>query len=274
MLGLARTAQIAGWQGSAPPPPANARRTGTASTNASLTWSSSGSTTQTGQYKFGTASMYPGSQSSYIYSANNPTFMNYGTGEFTIEWWMYISSLSSHSSSCDFLSNDNANGGFGFRIAQRYNTNGLSSANPKYINVFARNQADLDYWDITTNGGSNWTTGQWYFCALQRKGTTMSFWLDGSLKTRADGPDGSGGSRSFTSSDSSHNVKIGTADGSNGIGPNVYIDEVCFSNTYRYDDTTADIPVPSAPFTVDSYTTQLLHMDGSNGGTTFTNATS
>ena len=68
-------------------------------------------------------------------------------------------------------------------------------------------------------------------------------------------------------------MKIGTADGGDGVGP-CYIDEICFSNTYRYDDTTLDIPVPTAAFTLDSYTTQLLHMDGSNGGTTFTNETS
>jgi hypothetical protein len=107
--------------------------------------------------------------------------------------------------------------------------------------------------------------------ALQRKDTTMSCWVNGTLLTRTDGPDGSGSTRNFASA--TGEIKVGTADGANGVGE-AYIDEVCWSNTYRYTDTAADIPVPTAAFTVDSYTTQLMHMDGSNGGTTFTNATS
>lgn len=247
---------------------ANTRRTGTASTNASQTWTASGAVTSTAEFKFGTASEYVAATTDEIYtSAGSPTFMDYGTGEFTLEWWQYFGSLSGHSNSCDLMSNDTT-GGFGIRLAQAYETNGLSSANPKYINIFARGQADLDYWDITTrSGGGSWTTGQWYFCALQRKGTTMSFWLDGKLCTRSGS---GGGSRNFASGT---NIKVGTADGGNGVGP-AYIDEFCWSNTYRYDDPAAAIPVPTAAFTVDSYTTQLMHMDGSNGGTTFTNATS
>jgi hypothetical protein len=246
----------------------NARRVGTASTNASQTWTASGAVTSTAQFKFGTASEYVAATTDEIYtSAGSPTFMNYGTGEFTLEWWLYIPTLTGHSTSSDLMSNDTT-GGFALRLAQQYETNGLSSANPKYINVFARGQADLDYWDITTrSGGGGWTAGQWYFCALQRKGTTMSFWLDGNLCTRSGS---GGGSRNFSSGT---NIKVGTADGGNGVGP-AYIDEFCWSNTYRYNDPAAAIPVPTAAFTVDSYTTQLMHMDGSNGGTTFTNATS
>jgi hypothetical protein len=249
---------------------ANARRTGTASTNSSQTWTASGAVTSTAQFKFGTASEYVAATTDEIYtSAGSPTFMNYGTGEFTLEWWMYIPTLSGHSGSCDVMSNDVA-GGFGMRLASANGTNGLSSANPKYLNIFARQQADLDYWDISTRtGGGNWTTGQWYFCALQRKGTTLSLWVDGNLCTRSGS---GGGSRNFASN-SGNTIKVGTADGGDGVGP-AYIDEFCWSNTYRYDDPAAAIPVPTAAFTVDSYTTQLMHMDGSNGGTTFTNATS
>lgn len=244
----------------------NARRTGTASTNASQAWSASGAVTSTAQYQFGTASEYVSTSSQDIYtSSGSPTFMNYGTGEFCIEWWIYIPSLSSHSASCDLLSNDTS-GGFGIRLASSYNTNGLSSGSPQYINIFARAQADLDYWTLPTN----WPAGQWNFCALQRKGTTMSFWLNGTICTLTDN---GGGTRNFASNTGSNSIRVGTADSTNGVG-SAYIDECCWSNTYRYTDTAANIPVPTAAFTVDSYTTQLMHMDGSNGGTTFTNATS
>lgn len=264
MLGLARTAQIAGWQSYGP---ANARRTGSASTNTSQTWTASGAVTSTAQYKFGTASEYVSTSSQYIYtSAGTPTFMDYGTNDFAIEFWIYIPTVGSgHSASCDLLSNDTT-GGLGIRLARQFNTDSLNTANAYYIALFARAQADLDYWTLPTT----WPAGSWNFVAIQRKTTTLSCWVNGTLLTRSNGPDGTGASRSWASGT---NIKVGTADGSNGVGP-AYIDEVCFSNTYRYTDTAADIPVPTAAFTVDSYTTQLLHMDGSNGGTTFTNATS
>lgn len=244
-----------------------ARRVGTASTNPAQTWTATGAVTKTAIKQFGTASMYAATSNDEIMTAVDPTFMDYGTGEFTIEWWHYIPTLSGHSASCDLFS-QNLAGGFGLRLAQQYNTNGLSSANAKYVNIFARNQADLDRWDITTRtGGGSWTAGQWYFCAIQRKGTTMSLWVDGELCTRSGS---GGGTRNFASGTASSRVLVGTADGGNGAGP-IYVDEMCWSNTYRYDDDTAPIPIPSAPFTVDTYTTQLMHMDGANDGTTFTN---
>lgn len=261
MLGAARTAQIAGWRTAVV---ANARRTGTASTNASITYTASGATTSTAQYKFGTASESVATSIDEIYtSGGSPTYMNFGTGEFCVEYWVYIPTVGSgHSNSCDLMSNDTS-GGFGFRLAQSYDTNGLGSANPKYINIFARAQADLDYWALPTN----WPAGSWNFVAIQRKSTTMSCWVNGTLLTNLGS---GGGTRNFSSGT---NIKIGTADGANGVGP-AYIDEFCVSNTYRYTDTAANIPVPTAAFTVDSYTSQLLHMDGVDGGTTFTNATS
>jgi hypothetical protein len=261
MLGLARTAQISGWQSYGP---VNPRREGTASTNSSITYTASGAVTSTAEFQFGTASEYCADDNDYIYtSAGSPTFMDYGTGEFAIEFWIYIPTVGSgHSASCDLLSNDTS-GGFGIRLAQSFNNNSLNTANARFLNIFARAQADLDYWDI----GSNWPAAQWNFVVVQRKGTEMSCWVNGTLLTRSGS---GGGTRNFASGT---NIKIGTADGGNGVGP-AYIDEICFSNTYRYEETDEDIPVPTAAFTVDSYTTQLLHMDGSNGGTTFENATS
>lgn len=266
MLGAARTAQIAGWQSYTPPPPANARRTGTASTNASLTWTANNTTTtSTTQFKFGTASERLAATNDDISSAST-TIGGMGTTDFTIECFIYLDSLSNHSASCDVYSHDTSFG-FGFRLAQQYNTNGLSSGSPQYLNIFARQQADLDYWNL----GSSWPTGSWNFLVIQRKSGSFAAWLNGTLLSK------SNASSSYNFDTGSATLRIGTADGSNGLGPSssyAYIDEFCISNTYRYTDDTASIPVPTAAFTVDSYTVQLLHMDGSNGGTTFTNATS
>jgi hypothetical protein len=265
LFGLATTAQIAGWQGSSVP---NARRTGSASTNTTQGWTSYGAITATAQYKFGTASEYVSSSTQYIQTTGgSPTFMDYGTSDFTIEFWIYIPTVgSSHSSSCDLLAND-VSYGFGIRLAQQYNQNSLNNgSNAKYLGLFARQQADLDYFTLP----STWPAAQWNFVAVQRKSGTMSCWVNGTLTTRSNGPNGTANGYSFASGT---NIKVGTADGTNGVGE-AYIDECCWSNTYRYTDTAADIPVPTASFTVDSYTTQLMHMDGTNGGTTFTNATS
>ena len=241
----------------------NPRLAGTASSNASQTWTASGAVTATTQFRYGTASAYFAADTNEIYtSAGSPTFMDYGTGEFTIEFWIYIPTVGSgHSASCDVLAN-NTSGGFGIRLAQSYNTSSLNTGSAQYLNIFARGQADLDYWTLPTQ----WPAAQWNFVAVQRKGTTVSCWVNGTLLPRSGS---GGGTRNFASGTE---ILVGTADGTNGVGP-AYIDECCWSSTARYQFTDRNILVPAQPFTVDSYTTQLMHMDGSNGGTTFTNAT-
>jgi len=255
-----------------PPAAAAGRRTGAADTNSSLTWTAnSGSTTSSTYAKYGSTSLYSSTTTSEIYSANNPGIMNYGTGDFTLEWYMYLSTLAGQSASSDVCSNDTG-GGFGFRLARNYNTQGLSSgANAKWINIFARGQADLNSWDISTgtSGDATWQTGKWYYCVLQRKSANMAFWLDGVLKTNTFGS--GGGTRNFASSGASSNIKIGTADGGNGVI--FYTDEWCWSNTWRYDDSGDIDTLPSAAFTVDEFTDQLMHMEGTNGGTSFSNDT-
>jgi hypothetical protein len=230
-----------------------------------LTWTANSATTSTTQYKFGTASEQLTSTTADISSAST-TIGAMGTSDFTIECFIWLDSLSNHSASCDAYSH-NTSYGFGFRLAQSYNTSGLSSGSPQYLNIFARQQADLDYWDL----GSSWPTGQWNFVAIQRRSGSFTAWVNGVLLSKSNASSG------YNFDTGSAELRIGTADSTNGLGPSssaAYIDEFCISNTYRYSDSGSDIPVPTAPFTVDSYTVQLLHMDGSNGGTTFTNATS
>jgi len=253
---------------------AGGRREGAADTNSSLTWTANaGSTTSSTYAKYGSTSLYSSTTTSEIYTANNPGIMNYGTGDFTLEWYMYFDTLVGQSSSCDVMSNDTA-GGFGFRLAKQYNAEGLSTgATAKWLNIFARGQADLDRWDISTgtSGDSTWQTGKWYYCVLQRKSSNLAFWLDGVLKTKVDGPDGTGDSRNFASSTASSDIQIGTADGSNGV--KFYTDEWCWSNSWRYDDSGDIATLPSEAFTVDEFTDQLMHMEGTDGGTSFSNDT-
>jgi len=255
----------------------NTRRTGTASTNSSQTWTvnGSGAVTDTSIKKYGTASMNLALQSDEI-AASGADFLAFGTGDFCVEWWMYIDSMTGHGASCDLLAL-NQTGGMNLRIARKKNTDGLSSVNPKYFHVAQRNIKDMEAWDMTTGSSDtgNWTTGQWYYCVFQRKSADTSFWRNGVLKTVSHTNSGGVDTVDFASNTGSSTVYLGTQTGaSNGVGP-VHIDEICFSNSWRYADPSSDLDsLPSGPFTVDQYTTQLLHMDGSNGGTSFANATS
>ena len=245
----------------------NPRRVGTSSTNTALTWTAQDSaTTSTTNIKFGTASERVVSSTSHIQSAST-TVGGMGTTDFTIECFIWLDSLSDHTTSSDVYSHDTSFG-FGFRLAPGFTGNSGGNITNK-MNVFSRNQADLDVFTLPTN----WPTGQWNHVVIQRKSGSFAAWVNGTLCTK------SNASSSYNFDTGSATLRIGTADGGSGIGPNsgsnyVYIDEFCISNTYRYDDPTAAITVPTAAFTLDSYTTQLLHMDGSNGGTTFTNETS
>jgi hypothetical protein len=245
----------------------NARRTAGASTNASLSWTANDSvTTSTTQAKYGTASERLVNINSHINSANT-TIGGMGTTDFTIECYIWLDSLSNHNASSDVYSHDTAFG-FGIRLAPSFNGNSGGNITNK-MNIFARQQADLDVFTLS----ANWPTGQWNFVVIQRKSGSFAAWVNGTLCTK------SNASSSYNFDTGSATLRVGTADGGSGLGPTsgsdyVYIDEFCISNTYRYNDPTSNILVPTAPFTVDAYTVQLLHMDGSNGGTTFTNATS
>lgn len=244
----------------------NPRQVGSASTNASVTYTATSTVTDTSTKEFGTASAYAATSSGKITATGGTRdYLDFGTGDFTIEWWHNIGSGSTRAS--EFFTNNNTSGGFGCRYAKEYGSNQLGSANAKYFNVYARGQADLDYWTLP----SNWSTGTWVFMVLQRRSSTMQLWVDGVLQTRSDGPSGSAATRNFLSGT---NITImGDSDASNGVGP-FYTDELCVSKGFARYLNDNDIPIPAAPFTVDSYTSQLMHMDGTNGGTTFDNATS
>ena len=267
------------FQSPTAPAAVNARRVGTSSTNASCGYTAytvtfSTAQTDTDQFKFGSSSMLlpkvaSGANqpfNSYIETTSGTrNWMDVGTGDFTIEWWQYIESpLSNHSGGTELLGLDQTSGGLAVRLAKEFGTGGLGSANPYYISLFARGQADLDYWTLP----SDWATNTWTFCVLQRKSGVTACWVDGVVQTSK--TDLGAGARNFTSGT---NIKIGTVDGGGGMAPG-NLDEFCFSNTYRYTDLTANIPVPTAAFTLDSYTTQLMHFEGSDGGTTFENTLS
>ena len=107
--------------------------------------------------------------------------------------------------------------------------------------------------DIT--GTSSVTTSTWYHIAVVRNSGTTSLYLNGTQ---------TGSTLSYTGAVGDGTFSIGAVVGQYMNG---HIDEVRVSDIARY---TANFTTPTGPFTNDSNTLLLLHMDGEDASTTFT----
>ncbi|NBR62019.1 MAG: LamG domain-containing protein [Actinobacteria bacterium] len=124
----------------------------------------------------------------------------------------------------------------------------------------------IDYYVSGSSRLSHQTTinvDTWYHVALTRSGTTTRLFVDGVVS-----------SSTFSDSNNFNNsianaIGAFTTGGSNNYKG--YIDELRVSNIARYTDT---FTVATQAFTPDTNTLLLLHMDGSNGSTTFTDSVS
>jgi hypothetical protein len=228
-------------------------------TNPLTTWTAQGAAElSTAQYKFGTASMDTNSDqtttSGFLASSGDRTFLDFGTGDFTISMWIRMTSGTTTNKHQDIMANNRSNG-FGMRFGKSFN-----SATRNGLGLFARQAADLDYCDFT------WSDDTWYWIVVQRSGTTISFWVDGNQQTTQ----GSGaGSRNFTSYNGT-NISFGNAEDQDG-SRFVYFDELNITVGSALYPTSGSLTVPTAPFVVEEFTTQLVHWDGANGATTVNN---
>ena len=265
----------------------NQRVGNVASTNSSLTWGNIGTAYQSNAtFQFGNAALYGSSTSGYLQTTSTTTFMNVGTGDFTIEGWLYIptarnTSLPSanNGSSIDVIVN-NATNGLGIRLGQAY------QGNVNNISIFGRAGLDQDFASYV------WPLNQWnHFCA-QRSGsaggnanTQISFWANGTKLFRRGTNTAVG--RNFANSGVGTAITIGSynSGGTDESLRNAYLDEICVTvGRARYDPqgnisitgnvTTGQLVPPSQEFIVDGSTTQLMHFNAANGSVTFTNATS
>lgn len=240
----------------------NYRHVGGSSTNSALTWTTfAGAPSQSNvQIQFGTSSGNFIANSAI--SNTSGTFMNVGSGDFTIEAWIWLpSSHATGTTSTGDLIVNNVNNGLGIRFGNAYQSNSF-----KAISLFQRNGSDGNYANVT------FTANTWTHVAAQRLGNTISFWANGTYL---------GGNTTYKTAPLNavtfaNNVSTAqTIAGYNGgeyMG--TYIDELCVSKYARYRNPTANIIVPTQPFFVDQFTTLLMHFDNGNGNTTFNNATS
>jgi hypothetical protein len=113
----------------------------------------------------------------------------------------------------------------------------------------------------------------WQHVAVERKGTLMSFYHNGRLVGRYSG--------ASTIVNSTASLLIG---GIYGVGAsawtttfnavNFYMDELRISRVARYYSTTTSFTPSTEAFTPDNTTLLLLHMEGANASTTFTDSVS
>ena len=186
--------------------------------------------------KFGSASLLLDGNGDYIRPDNN---VFWGDADFTVEFWFRGGDVETGSY---FLFDNTISGSDGIRI------------------TVASGYANLIIDGVAYGIGGSVTNNTWHNVAVVRNGNNYSMYLDGTNV----------GSRTVTAKDySDRRFVLGAGQVSLGYQSfDGYIDEFRASSTARY--TTGYTPATAA-FTADQYTPILLHFDGTNGSTTFTN---
>jgi hypothetical protein len=177
----------------------------------------------TAQSKFGGASMYFDGTGARAVFANTPNFA-FGTGNFTLEFWINFANLSSYQTiySYGYISS-------GDLLIQTGNGNGRMIV---YVNGPA----------VITESGTA-STGTWIHYALVRNGTTLTLYRDGTS---------SGSATNSTDINTADIIGIGANPLNYGGNPpgsapfNGYIDDLRITKgVARY---TANFTPPTAPF--------------------------
>lgn len=191
----------------------------------------------TDQAKFGTASVeFDGTSNQGVQQDGASGF---GQTDFTSEFFVYSSTIESQTS-CLW---DFRNAGY----------DGLNLTN---------NNGQLSFFKNGAGGSSPagvLSNNTWHHIAIVRTGSTGNVYVDGTLQITRD---------IGTTDYQTRKVLLGNdiANSQRFVG---YIDELRNSDTVRY---SSNFTPPSSAFTADSNTFDLLHFDGSDGSTIFTNS--
>jgi len=207
-------------------------------TSDGTTFNAEGTTAlSTDQSKFGDASVeFDGTSNQGV---QQETSSGFASGDFTSEFWIYSSSIRSQSSTL-----------WDFRIS---GTGLLLTNNNGQISFFKDGSGGSSPTSILTND-------TWHHIAIVRSGSTGNVYVDGNLQiTRSIGTDDY----------SSHTLLLGNNVFNSSGYLSGYIDELRNSNIVRY---SSNFTPPSSAFTPDANTIDLLHFDGIDGSTIFTNS--
>ena len=180
----------------------------------------------------------------YVTAPSNAAF-DFGTGDFTVETWVYYAAMPSgngYPNSAWILGGGPANSNTGFDIA-------IGSTNVQVgLVTFA---------SLNINAAHGMSAGKWYHLAVVRNGNTLTCYKDGSSLATAD-------VTGVTANAMPTGIAIAAAEpsGSTSGNPNGYYSDVrVVKGTAVY---TADFTPPTAPLTAITGTSLLLK--GTNAG--------
>lgn len=188
--------------------------------------------------KFGSGSCQLDGSGDYL-KVNSSSDFAFGTGNWTIEGWFRTANVNTTQSHWDFRNNGGDN-------------------NAPLI--FLSNQNIYYYEDGAQriqSGAYILSTTVFYHVAIVRNGSTITMYIDGT-------------SRGTYTTSKNHGTSYTPTIGDNSFGSaywNGYIDEFRISNNARY---TANFTPSSSAFSNDTNTLLLIHCDGADTSTTFT----
>jgi hypothetical protein len=199
--------------------------TGSTFTDSSLTpktITANGNATQSAaQSKWGGKSMYISSASDYLSFASSAD-LSFGTGDFVIEGWVYLSSVTAY----QFLIGQNQDSGGYMMVAFNYDGNS---------GTIAMGRSSIG-WPVVFSG-HGMSANTWHYIAISRTGSTNRCYVNGS-KIGSDVTD---------STDWQSNLmRIGNHIGVQPI--NGYIDDLRLTKGSARGMTGATTPVPTAAF--------------------------
>jgi hypothetical protein len=198
----------------------------------------SGAPTQGSVSPFGPnwSNSFTGTSSNYLSVANN-TALQFGTGDFTVECWVYVNALAATSQGiiCKWATNT----GWELILA------GTSSGTPNKFVFYIGSGAGGPANNIVT-GTTSAVANTWYHLAFTRSSGTLNLFVNGVLETTA-----TGNTSNFTETNI---VRFGTESGTNLL-LNGYISNArLLKGTALYTDT---FTPPTAPLTAITNTSLL-----------------
>jgi hypothetical protein len=194
----------------------------------------------TGQSKFGGASYLGDGTGDYLRVSGGT--ISIGTGDFTIEMWARHAAVN---------------------VSQMYMDCRPTNVNGAYPGIFFLDSNSRPYYYFNTDtritANSAMSTNTWYHIAIVRSGGVTKMYINGTAQTTT-----------YTNSDSI-SFSVAHIGASNDPSPaqslNGHIDEVRISTSARY---TANFTPATSAFVNDSNTVFLMHADGTDASTVFT----
>lgn len=206
-----------------------------------------GASIDTSQSEFGGASgKFVVSSSQYL-SIPDSADWAFGTGDFTIDFWVRFNSLSTTQYFWNQYVDVNDRIGFGWQVG----------TGKFEFYVVSGGSVTIDF---TSNGSLGLSTNTWYHIAIVRSGNSWYMFLDGTSMAGA-----------YTNSNSVVDIAASALIGSYAAQSGFYVDG--WLDEYRVSKGIArwssNFTPANAPYQTDSYTVLLLHMDGTMGSTSF-----